>query len=78
MFDIFDLGFTIIFTLEMIIKLIGLGLRQYVNDGWNKFDCVVVLGAWVNFYVKAHFSDLNVDFTMLRIIRLFRVSRLIR
>ena len=33
---------SIIFIVEMVIKLIGLGFKEYVSDGFNIFDCVIV------------------------------------
>jgi len=78
---ILDFIFTVIFTVEMTIKLLGLGLRQYFTDHWNKFDFIVVIGGWLNIIVFDMFlknRGVNVDISMLRIIRLFRVSRLIR
>ena len=32
-----------IFFLEMILKMFGLGIKHYVMDGFNLFDCIVVL-----------------------------------
>ena len=30
--------FTVVFALEMVFKLVALGLLDYVRDGWNLFD----------------------------------------
>lgn len=38
-----------IFTVEMIMKLIGLGFRQYFKSGWNIFDFIVTIGADVGY-----------------------------
>merc|ERR1719232_1901153 len=35
--------FTILFTIEMIMNLIGLGIKGYVSYGFNVFDGVVVI-----------------------------------
>ena len=35
--------FTYCFIVEMVIKLIGLGLREYCRDSFNIFDAVVVI-----------------------------------
>ena len=32
-----------IFTLEMIMKLIGLGFKNYFSDKYNSFDFIIVL-----------------------------------
>ena len=34
---------TAIFTLEMLLKLFGLGIKQYVKDNFNLFDSIVVI-----------------------------------
>jgi len=79
-FMVIDIIFTIIFTFEMIIKMLGLGIKQYFKDHWNQFDFIVVFGAWINLSLTHFAKHLNVgfDLTILRIVRLFRVSRLIR
>lgn len=35
-------AFTVIFALEAIIKVTGLGWRNYWHNGWNKFDFFLV------------------------------------
>lgn len=38
---------TILFTIEMFLKLIGLGFWEYIADGFNIFDAMIVLMALV-------------------------------
>lgn len=40
---LFNLIFTIIFTVELAIKLFALGLKGYVKDTMNIFDCIIVI-----------------------------------
>ena len=35
--------FTILFTVEMVINMIGLGCKDYFKDGFNVFDFIVVI-----------------------------------
>lgn len=35
--------FTYCFIVEMVIKLIGLGFREYSRDSFNIFDAIVVI-----------------------------------
>ena len=35
--------FLAIFTVEFILKTIGLGFKDYIGDHWNKLDFTVVL-----------------------------------
>jgi hypothetical protein len=41
--NIFDKIFTIIFTIELIIKWFGYGIKTYFNNGWNRLDFLIVL-----------------------------------
>ena len=38
-----NFGFAVIFFLEMILKMAALGVRGYLSNSFNIFDCVVVL-----------------------------------
>jgi len=35
--------FSYLFTVEMIIKIGGLGISGYIRDGYNLFDCLLVI-----------------------------------
>jgi hypothetical protein len=52
--DYVNYALTIYFFVEMIIKLLGLGFRQYAHDRMNVFDAFVVL---------ASISEMVVDLT---------------
>ena len=45
--DAADVVFTAAFTLEMLLKITGLGLRQYLISPWNRFDATPVTGALI-------------------------------
>ena len=40
---LFNLIFTIVFTVELAIKLFALGLVDYIKDPMNIFDCIIVI-----------------------------------
>ena len=69
-----------IFFGEMIIKLIGLGLKDYAADSFNLFDCAVVMISLVETII----DWAGIDFggggaiSALRAIRLLRVFKLAR
>lgn len=44
--ELINLVFTLIYTIEMFIKLIAFK-KYYFNDGWNNFDFLIVLTAWI-------------------------------
>lgn len=85
-----NFAFSMVFNLEAIIKLIGLGPRWYFQDDWNKADLAIVflsLGTnIVDFATNQHICTGNLDDTansvpglsVLRAFRLARVFRLIR
>jgi voltage-gated sodium channel type II alpha len=41
--SIFDNIFTIIFTIELIIKWFAYGIQNYFKNGWNRLDFLIVL-----------------------------------
>ena len=41
--EISNLAFSMIFAVEMILKLMALGFFQYIADGFNVFDGVIVI-----------------------------------
>ena len=43
---------TFLFISEMLIKIIGLGLKTYLSDGMNLFDCVVCIVSLIEFIIK--------------------------
>lgn len=47
--------FTIVFTVEVVFKLLGLGVGGYVQDKFNIFDCIIVLVSLVDL-IMAHFG----------------------
>lgn len=59
----------------MCLKLIGLGVTEYFEDGWNRFDCVIVLVSLLEISVQ-EYVQLNV--TMFRALRLLRLLKLVR
>ena len=73
-----NIGFTIVYTIEMVIKLIAFKL-SYFKDGWNNFDFLIVIFAWIGFLAHYVF-DIKVGAltTVVRSFRILRVIKLIR
>merc|ERR1712196_394306 len=74
-----NLGFTGFFFLEGVVKLLGLGCQEYWASSWNRFDFFVIIVSCGSIYIEM-FNTLNLSInpTLLRILRVFRVTRLIR
>merc|ERR1711871_381450 len=63
-----NLIFGIIFTIEAVIKLIGLGVSQYFSENWNRFDFTLVCLSWLGQIIKiGSFASL---FRVLRVARM--------
>ncbi|XP_072038467.1 sodium channel protein 1 brain-like [Amphiura filiformis] len=73
----FNIIFTAIFTVECILKLIGLGI-YYFKVPWNLFDFIVVALSLMGIILQDALSNSFVNPTLLRVLRLFRIGRVLR
>jgi hypothetical protein len=75
--SILDRTFTILFFLEMVIKIIALGLimddGSYLRDNWNRLDFFIV---WASM-VELALSDLPINIKIFRMLRTLRPLRFI-
>ncbi|XP_056895578.1 dihydropyridine-sensitive L-type skeletal muscle calcium channel subunit alpha-1-like [Takifugu flavidus] len=46
--DMLNLIFTVLFTVEMILKLMAFKIKGYFGDPWNVFDFIIVIGSVVD------------------------------
>uniref|UniRef100_A0A668A433 Voltage-dependent L-type calcium channel subunit alpha n=1 Tax=Myripristis murdjan TaxID=586833 RepID=A0A668A433_9TELE len=92
--DILNMIFTVVFTVEMVVKLLALRAHHYFIDPWNSFDALIVVGSVLDiavseFSVSITFSPCTGVSPRLRIksesgkvsitfFRLFRVLRLVK
>eukprot|EP00051_Salpingoeca_urceolata_P017838 m.246032 g.246032 ORF g.246032 m.246032 type:complete len:1856 (-) comp19058_c0_seq4:42-5609(-) len=68
---VFNWIFTIIFTVEAVVKIIGLSVKGYFTDGWNVFDFIIVVGSLIDAALDG--QGFNISF-----LRIFRAARLIK
>ncbi|CAI2378686.1 unnamed protein product [Moneuplotes crassus] len=66
--------FTVIFTLEVLLKVIGKGMKEFARDKFNLFDTLIVVISILDLFVLSG----NSSFTALRAFRLFRVFKIFR
>lgn len=67
-----------IYTFEMIIKLVGFG-KEYFRDGWNIFDFLIVISAWLGIFLLQVFAiQVGSISTVIRSFRIARVLKLIK
>ena len=76
--DAMNMIFLVIFVGEMILKLLGLGRRQYFNDNWNCFDAFLVFGSLVDTSLDYALGGSNSAGAMLQIVRSLRMFRVLR
>ena len=71
--------FGVIFTIEAIIKIIGLGV-PYFSDNWNRFDFTLVILAWIPNILEwlQMKSGLGSTLSLFRVLRVARMFRLLR
>ena len=80
--DTIDLVFISIFSIEFLLKTIGLGFRGYFYNTWNKFDFIIMVLSLVdilfdnNLKLLSTFIDLGPK--LLRAARALRLARLLR
>ena len=72
--DMMNLFFTVVFAMEMIIKMSGFGFRKYYSDKFNIFDCFIVIMSYVELLMPGDNSSLSV----LRAFRLLRIFKIIK
>ena len=72
-----NIFFLVVFTTEMILKLIAYGPLEYIKDGWNKFDAFCVIASIVDL-VWQEADPSATGPSPLTILRVFRVARIFR
>ncbi|XP_057212233.1 voltage-dependent R-type calcium channel subunit alpha-1E isoform X4 [Triplophysa rosa] len=69
-------AFTVIFSVECVLKILAFGFTNYFRDTWNIFDFITVLGSITEIVVD-QFSPKSGTFNM-SFLKLFRAARLIK
>lgn len=71
--DAINLLFTVIFAIEIILKLVAYSWKDFCNDKMNLFDLVVVL---VSIIEILFFNDESLGISAFRTIRIVRITRI--
>ena len=76
----FNLCFSAIFAVEAALKLLAYFPRQYLEDRWNRFDALLVLGSAADVAMTLAETDVAAAGTpqLLRVIRVVRIARILR
>uniref|UniRef100_A0A8B9CBN2 Voltage-dependent L-type calcium channel subunit alpha n=1 Tax=Anser brachyrhynchus TaxID=132585 RepID=A0A8B9CBN2_9AVES len=80
--DILNVAFTVLFTLEMILKLMAFKAKGYFGDPWNVFDFLIVIGSIIDVILSeidhCHPDPDDNSRVSITFFRLFRVMRLVK
>ncbi|XP_072765467.1 voltage-dependent calcium channel type A subunit alpha-1 isoform X6 [Anoplolepis gracilipes] len=75
----FDYAFTGVFTIEMVLKIVDLGIilhpGSYLREFWNIMDAVVVICAMVSFAFDMTGSSAGQNLSTIKSLRVLRVLR---
>ncbi len=69
---------TVIFMVEMALKLVGVGCTRYWRNKWNKLDGAIVIMSAVELGATIAFAGGGPNISFLRILRMLRVLRMLR
>ncbi|XP_043985097.1 voltage-dependent R-type calcium channel subunit alpha-1E isoform X4 [Gambusia affinis] len=67
-------AFTILFSIECVLKILAFGFLNYFRDTWNIFDFITVLGSITEIVVDLQ----RIDTFNMSFLKLFRAARLIK
>ncbi|XP_060853575.1 voltage-dependent calcium channel type A subunit alpha-1 isoform X4 [Rhopalosiphum padi] len=77
--DVVDNVFTVIFAIEMILKIIDLGVilhpGSYLREFWNIMDAVVVICAFASFIFQKGGGSVGTNLSTIKSLRVLRVLR---
>ncbi|KAL0279686.1 UNVERIFIED_CONTAM: hypothetical protein PYX00_001187 [Menopon gallinae] len=76
---IFNYFFTAVFILELIMKLVALGIRLYLKDRWNQLDIAIVFLSIVGIVLEELESKIiPINPTIIRVMRVLRIARVLK
>jgi Ca2+-binding EF-hand superfamily protein len=78
--EVINFLLTMLFNLEMVLKIIGLGCREYSADSYNLFDALIVVVSDVELVLQSAYanSSSGMNVSVLRTLRLLRVFRVFK
>jgi len=81
LFDYLDAFFTLLFVVEMFVKISHYGFAGYIKENWNKFDFVIVLLSVPSIFLLLFKVEIiaNLNFLLaLRALRIFKFFRILK
>ncbi|CAK9002968.1 unnamed protein product [Durusdinium trenchii] len=79
----FELGFAIVLILEVCLRLLLVGCREFLRGAdrwWNSLDCFLSIGAWVDVIIQFAWRDSPdvIGTFLVRYLRLVRMARIVK
>eukprot|EP00760_Papus_ankaliazontas_P021273 PhM_4_TR18667/c0_g1_i1/m.19829 len=71
--EVCNIIFTVIFGVEMVLKIFAFGLKEYASDGFNFLDGTVVIVSIVELFLAG--SSTTSAFRALRLLRVFKLMK---
>ena len=56
-----DMGFSVVFLVELILKLIGYEWKEYFSSGFNIFDAVIIIFCFLDRRIQVHRIEHNLE-----------------
>jgi hypothetical protein len=77
--EVLNYTFAGVFTLELVLKMLGLGPQQYLANWWNQFDLLVVLGIDVSIVLSVFFGmNIGAVASLARAFRMCQIARMLK
>lgn len=73
----FNFAFTILFTIELSLKMIAMGIISYLKDTLNIFDAIIVCLSLVELFILGGANGKS-SLSAFRAVRIFRTFRVLR
>lgn len=76
----FDIFITTFFIIEMIVKIREYGFKKFWENGWDRFDFIIILlsvPSITTLFINSSLSNLSVILA-LRLLRIFRIFRVFK
>jgi hypothetical protein len=74
-----NMGFLWLFTIDMVLQMVGRGLKEYFTNNWYRLDFFVVFVSWVTviYDIQAGIQAARA-FRLLRVLMLFKWAGMMR
>ena len=77
--------FTVVFVLEMCLKVFALGMAGYLSDKWNQLDMIIVVLSVVGIILeilnegtKLGVVEIPINISIIRVMRVLRIARVLK